>query len=135
MMDDHGDARMRTLIVLTVAAALWMIPYINSAQAQSFIIGIGNFSCANWLLSPASKRDGQNWIGGYWSGLNVRGGNSAPTDFPGFWGALNLPGYPGSRSDPPAILGEVEKICVAEPSTNLRAAVERVFLQFIKDGK
>ena len=116
---------MRTLIVLTVAAALWIIPDINSAQAQALVIGIGNLSCANWLQSPEFKLIGQDWIGGYWSGLNAG---------MGFRGNDGLK-YPGIRSDAPAIFGEVEKICVAEPSTKLIEAVDRVYLQFVKDGK
>ena len=84
------------------------------------LYGIGRYSCAKWLSTAESHQAGINWIAGYWSGLNL----------------LNTQDkLVGSRSDWEAIVGEIQKICVSEPSTLLATSAGRVYAQYQNDNK
>lgn len=90
-------------------------------QAPDFYaLGQGRLSCANWLSRPEYERDGQSWILGYWSAINLANPANHAV---------------GSRSDGDGIVAEVKRICLAEPSANLYQAVDRVYLEFQQRGK
>ena len=91
-----------------------------TASVQSYLFGTGRMSCAKWLSHPEYERDGDQWILGYWSGVNV----------------LNPDNHlVGMNSDAEAIFGEVKKICRAEPSTTVNDATARIYYKFQQDGK
>ncbi|HEX3972536.1 MAG TPA: hypothetical protein VHX19_14495, partial [Stellaceae bacterium] len=86
--------------------------------SETYLLGQGLHSCANWLSRPEYYRDGEQWILGYWSALNVSGSSAI-----------------GSHSDGEAIIAEIKLICVAEPSTGLTTAIDRVYENFRQRGK
>lgn len=112
---------MRTAVIVMLMMVSWPALAQNPMSTESaYLYGIGRSSCANWLSQPEHESEGETWILGYWSGLNV----------------LNAPSHlVGGHSDGPAIIGEVKKICLSEPSTALSNAVARVYYQFEQDGK
>jgi len=85
----------------------------------ALVLGTGFQSCANWLSTPEYERDGNEWILGYWSAVNL----------------LNENHGVGRNTEGPGIIGEVRKVCVAEPSTRLSDAVARVYRNLAKAGK
>lgn len=84
------------------------------------MLGIGRQSCANWLSTPETEYEGEAWIPGYWTAVNIVNTKTHVV---------------GSNSDVPAIFGEIKKICSAEPSTTLADAIARVYFQFQQSGK
>lgn len=110
---------MRILFAATISM-LTMVPAMAQSDHEFCALGTGHYSCANWLSRPEYERDGVAWIFGYWSALNLQNSQSHKV---------------GSRSDGAAIIGEVKKICIAEPSTVLSSAVDRIYGQFQRDGK
>ena len=106
-----------------LATAICFVAHSTTALSDAgffYAYGIGKLSCANWLSQPENTLEGQAWLFGYWSGLNRMNPQNSSV---------------GSRSDPPGIVGEIEKICRAEPSTGLYEAVQRVYDQFSQTGK
>ncbi len=101
---------------LTIAAA--SPPPANDDPV--LILGKGTLTCATWLSSPADRREGNQWIWGFWTGLNAYG-------TPG--------GSVGHSTDHPGITAEVAKLCEAEPALLLLYATVRVYTQFEREGR
>jgi hypothetical protein len=84
--------------------------------------GAGDWSCATWLATPESEAIGNLWITGYWSGRNVAEVDTAkPEDV-------------GQSTDARGVVGEVKKLCQANPSAKLLIAADEVYLRFLKEG-
>lgn len=83
----------------------------GSAQAATVsVIGVGGDSCASWLSTKLSESMGRNWLGGYWTGLNVANGVDV-----------------GHATDPEGIFGAVAVVCKAEPDLTLSEAADKVY--------
>jgi hypothetical protein len=101
-------------------AALIFVAGISPSEAKYWAVGQGRSSCASWLSHPEFERDGDQWIVGYWTAMNKYNKQNSEV---------------GSRSDPEGILGEIKKICLAEPSSVLDDVVGRVYKRFEEEGK
>jgi len=82
--------------------------------------GIGIHSCANWTDDPAKQQEGQAWILGYWSGLNIQNR-----------GIRNV----GHATDGRGVLGEVRRVCLLEPSNELENVIVDVWVAMAKAGR
>ncbi len=102
-----------TIIVLIVLGA-------NASAQESFIeaFGIGLSSCATWLDEPGTRHSGDNWVLGFWTGMNVQ---------------ANL--KVGETTDARGILGEVEVRCRQRPSGALATAAKQTWLDMRKEGR
>jgi len=104
---------------LKVAVLLIVLSTTASAEEKSetLVMGIGMRSCAFWRESAARIEDGNNWIRGFWTGLNfMNDGNHAV----------------GSQTDSAGILAEVNKECDAKPSVQLGIATAKVFMEMAR---
>jgi|ERR1700730_8191266 hypothetical protein len=102
-----------TSILIVASLAL-----VGAAQAQNqFLFGIGGKSCAFWLSNAGYKEQGKTWIYGYWSGLNA---------------ASQTNRMVGQNTDSDGIIGEIQKVCEAEPSMALITATDRVYRKLSK---
>jgi hypothetical protein len=114
----------RTLAATTLSVVALTATWASGESQQrgnvAFIFGTGARSCAYWRSRPEFERDGEEWIAGYWGGLNR---------------AASSRNITGGLSDGEGIIGEVKKICAAEPSTRLESAVVRVYNAFVASGK
>jgi hypothetical protein len=77
-------------------------------------------SCATWLSSDRSRALGNEWIAGYWTGQNAENESNHMV---------------GRTSDFAGIVGEIELICRAEPSSLLASAVGRVYVRFEQERR
>jgi hypothetical protein len=104
--------------MLKPAVIFLMISACNiSASAQEGrsvqMFGIGLKPCSYWRASPASISEGQIWIYGFWSALN-----------------LAIEGHRvGEGIDGREIVAAVKKTCDARPSTTLYQAAAATFEQ------
>jgi hypothetical protein len=96
-----------------------MIECAVAQQQQAFILGIGLRSCAHWLCNT-SIYEGEVWILGFWTGLNVANASLAGQGFVGH-------GSVGHGTDAQGIFAEVRKVCAARPSMTLSSAVFTVY--------
>lgn len=92
----------------------------NNNPIPVTIFGMGNSSCAHWLSNKTLERDGQSWLLGYWSAINIEN---------------TVRHTVGTNTDGDVILAEVKKICANEPSEILTSAVGRVYFLFQQSGK
>ena len=98
------------LLTLTLPAAAqdYRISIAPDAPAlaqpqQALIAGIGRMSCAHWLSE--SFNEGEGWILGFWSGLNLANAQTV-----------------GQHTDGEGIIAEVRKVCTARASMTLAGA-------------
>jgi len=80
--------------------------------------GMGISSCATWLSDLNSKRSGDNWALGMWTGLNVAG---------------NL--RVGLSTDARGVLGEIEVRCRRQPSKPLATATHQAWIDMLTAGQ
>ncbi len=109
---------MRRTLALAGSAAFLTVAAASPRSANDdpvLILGKGTLTCATWLASPADRREGNQWIWGFWTGINSYG-------TPG--------GSVGHSTDHLGITAEVAKVCEAEPSLLLLYASVRVYRQF-----
>ena len=79
------------------------------------MFGIGLKTCSHWRANQASIREGQIWIYGFWSALN-----------------LAIDGHSvGEGSDGLQIVAAVKKTCDARPSTMLYQAATATFEEMV----
>ena len=95
------------LLTLTLPAAAqdYRISVAPDAPAlappqQALIAGIGRMSCAHWLSE--SFNEGEGWILGFWSGLNLANARTV-----------------GQHTDGGGIIAEVRKVCATRLSMAL----------------
>ena len=92
-------------------------------DAPIWSFGLGNVSCATWLSTPTNRIRGEQWVFGFWSGLNQA------SAFEGGDGAV------GKSTDQPGIAGEVRKLCEEMPSKRLQDAAGTIFYRFKDSGR
>lgn len=102
---------------LLVLVALLGIPVPALAQ-QVTVFGIGHRSCATAFSTPGYRNQSEDWISGFWSGLNVA--NQA---------------FVGEGSDPLGRLTEIERYCRNDPSVPLAIAALRIYERFRELGR
>jgi hypothetical protein len=103
--DAYGGLTMGMIMSLIVAAAQPAAPGVGTVvQAR----GAGVFTCATAFLSE-NRVATENWIAGYWAAWDMA--------------QINVAEPVAANSDLNGIVGEVEKVCRAEPSTTLLFAV------------
>ncbi len=106
------------MLALLLTAALTGFPAQGVVTSTSFGMGLG--SCSHWLADPTSQRDGDNWLLGFWSALNVF--NAARHDV-------------GLRTDGDGRFGEVRSVCLAHPSMSLQEATETAYQTVMAAGR
>jgi hypothetical protein len=83
---------------------------------MALMFGIGTGSCAHWLSTRSLENEGNAWLMGWWSAFN----NFNESDH-----------KVGKTTDMAGVIGEVRKVCVAEPSTRMTDAILVVWNRFI----
>jgi hypothetical protein len=98
-------------------AAMFLLVAVCSCSASAEenrsvqMFGIGLKTCSHWRANQASIREGQVWIYGFWSALN-----------------LAIDGHRvGAGIDGMEIVAAVKKVCDARPSTTLYQAAAATF--------
>ena len=109
---------------LLFGALLLGIPFLtpapeNGSGRSVWTIG-GTQSCAAWLATPASETEGDWWIAGFWSGRNMQNGSN---------------GRVGSSTDSDGIIGEIKRVCQAEPSLLLINAAGRIYVEMDRERR
>ena len=102
----------RCAFMAGVAAAVIFALSSATGGAETPGSRIGLVKCEAWLANPASARDGENWIHGFWDGL-VQG--------------LGYVNRVGQIPYPDVMLDDVRKTCKDKPSSTL---AESAFLTF-----
>jgi len=110
--------------ILLGAILLAAVPFLapstkNDTGRAIFTIG-GTESCAAWLGTPSSETEGRWWIAGFWSGRNMQNGGN---------------GRVGSSTDSEGIIGEIRRVCQAEPSLPLINAAGRVYTEMDRERR
>jgi hypothetical protein len=99
----------RGTILITALLALWLMVEPALAQPQQALItGIGRMSCSHWLSQSFSE--GEGWILGFWSGLNLANAQTV-----------------GQHTDGEGIIAGVRKVCATRPSMTLVSATFTVY--------
>jgi hypothetical protein len=97
------------MMFLFVAACSCSASAEENRSVQMF--GIGLKTCSHWRATRTSISEGQVWIYGFWSALN-----------------LAIDGHRvGAGTDGPEIVAAVKKVCDARPSTTLYQAAAATF--------
>lgn len=108
-----------------IAAAVFAAALAASHGSDPVIFyGVGQSeSCAAWLSSPQKDQEGFTWIMGFWSGLNAA---AVPT---------GQRADVGRSTDGWGIVGEVRKLCQANPSSTPLIQAARLHETFKQDGR
>jgi len=120
--NDSSGARRKSALTVALCLVLVLAVSGGAAVAQETtvsvgMIGIGSMSCAHWRSTKEHLTEGTVWIYGFWTGLNYVAAASEQAQSP---------------TDTAAIVAEVKKACVSEPSQTLATAVWNTFLGFNK---
>ena len=99
----------RRLSRALMAGALICSPSLAFAQDTVLFFG-GVQSCASWQSSPRNQLAGQTWILGFFSGHNYAKAQKV-----------------GQSTNASGIIGEVKKICTAQPTMRLRDATKEAY--------
>ncbi len=79
---------------------------------DAYLLGIGRRSCATWQQNPRTVSEGEVWIFGFWSALNI----ANPANH-----------LVGRDTDSAGVVGEVKKACDAHPSATLSDVILDVY--------
>ena len=104
-----------------IAAALVITLFggaTGSRAAGVLVTGEGQVSCATWLGAPENHDPGEEWLLGFWSGMNVAHQSQV-----------------GLHTDRAGIVAEVEKTCAANPSELLLFATSSVWQAMMAEGR
>jgi len=109
---------------LALGALVLAVPFLapapqNDSGRAIWTIG-GTQSCAAWLATPAAETEGRWWIVGFWSGRNMQNGGN---------------GRVGSSTDSEGIIGEIKRLCQAEPALLLINAAGRVYVDMDRERR
>jgi hypothetical protein len=118
---------MRYALLIAASGLAIGAPTLTSAneidalpQVLGRLFGIGRMSCAYWISTPAREAEGGNWLMGYWTGAN----------------SMNRSNHlVGAHTDGEAIIAEVRKRCVEEPSTMMVDEAAVIYERFTKQHK
>jgi len=89
-------------------------------QANTMVYGQGRLSCASWTGNPMTETDTHGWILGYWTGLNMYNSTNHVV---------------GASTDSQGIVGEVRRVCLAQPSKRLFRAISDVYERLMAEGQ
>ena len=98
----------RLLLVAATLNSVALSPLAYAQDAPALVLGAGTKSCGYWLSNPSNKFEGEVWILGFWSGINV----GSP-----------MTRMVGKTTDAQGILAGVEKVCDDDPAQELITAV------------
>jgi hypothetical protein len=116
----EGCVVMKQLLLISTA----LLALSSSAQAQqkvyAFALGLGSISCGDWLATASSKTNGQNWLLGYWSGINV----ISPTNH-----------IVGHTTDAQSIILAVESVCAGDPAQRLSDATAIIYNRLYRKNR
>lgn len=110
---------------LLPGALMLAIPFLSPAPQTDlsgrsiWTIG-GTQSCGAWLATPDSETEGRWWLAGFWTGRNMQNGSN---------------GRVGSSTDSEGVIGEIKRVCQAQPSLLLITAAGQVYVQMDRDRK
>ena len=99
----------RRLSRALMAGAVICSPSLAFAQDTVLFFG-GVQSCTVWQSSPRNQLAGQTWILGFFSGHNYAKAHKV-----------------GQSTNASGIIGEVKKICTAQPTMRLRDATKEAY--------
>ena len=105
---------------LLLAALLFAAPSETPDSGRAIWTIGGTQSCAAWLATPQSETEGRWWLAGFWSGRNMQNGDN---------------GRVGSSTDSEGIVGEIKRICQAEPSALLITVAGRVYVEMDRERR
>jgi hypothetical protein len=108
-LEAKEGAVMRAAIIFAAVLVLGLCGEAWSQSSEAWIFG--TVRCATWLSNPTFEEQGELWILGYWSGMNV----------------FHEDRMVGHQVDPEDIFGEVRKICILRPTEALALAVREVY--------
>jgi hypothetical protein len=111
---------MRASVVIAAVASLALGGGARAEDTTFTLLGMGALSCAHGLSDKFMEDVGQQWIGGFWSGLNL---------------FSNTDRRVGHAVDIDDIFGEVRQICVQHPSKPLHEAVREVYAMIAKQHR
>jgi hypothetical protein len=105
---------------ITTAAILFFASILPAAAEEPtvMVFGIGTASCAMWMSEPQLETEGQVWILGYWSGINMVNGSMV-----------------GHSTDGLGIIERVKEACRADPALRLANAVGNVRAEFRENDR
>lgn len=78
------------------------------------VYGIGQGSCAKWRSTPSDTIQGDQWVLGWWSAMNLANDRNK---------------FVGTQTDGEGIVGEVLKVCTENPSMLLINAAAAVYIK------
>lgn len=110
----------RALLLGIAILGLGLATRAEAENAGVYFFGIGAQSCATWLSKSAYQAEGEIWIFGAWSALNVTNASNK---------------YVGSTTDGAGIAAAVMKTCKDDPSIRLVDATVRVYREFQEAGR
>jgi hypothetical protein len=90
---------------------------LSAEETSVRLTGIGSLSCAHWRSTRATRAEGIVWIYGFWSGLNYVAAASDQSQ---------------SDAGDTAMIAQIEKICVRQPSAALASAAWTAYLELNK---
>jgi hypothetical protein len=93
-------ARRGTILTMALLVLWLMVEPALAQPQQALIAGIGRMSCFHWLSN--SIDEGEGWILGFWSGLNLANARTV-----------------GQHAAGAEIIAEVRKVCATRPSMTL----------------
>lgn len=117
--------RLRVVLASLLAFSALTFGVASAADPSQKIhyYGLAGSSCATWLSSSEYQLGGEQWIFGFWSGLNQEAAiHNERSDV-------------GKTTDRNGIVGEVKKVCLREPSKQLKDAAGLVFYEFQRSGR
>jgi hypothetical protein len=104
-------------------AALILSSTASMGQSKgTIVLGFvsGNNSCAAWLANAATEQAGNNWIVGFWSGLNLNSQTRHDV---------------GKTTDGFGIVALVKKKCSDDPTSMLLGTTVDVYDSLEKSGR
>lgn len=100
----------RIVKIATAVVAIAALSFPAVAQeANVWVVGIGGMSCAVWISDPRAEAEGNAWILGYWSGVNMANDSSV-----------------GNSTDGLGIIERVKAECRANPALRVLSATSKV---------
>lgn len=107
-----------TLLAMSISICSFANVYSQTTRIHFF--GVGTGSCASWLSTENNKFQGDVWILGAWSGMNVYNTKNHVV---------------GSNTDAQGLIAEVRAVCVKSPSLVLHNAVIEAYVSLWGAGR
>lgn len=105
------------LVQAAFVASVFSLPAL-AEEPTVWVVGIGGASCAIWLSDPGYEHQGESWLLGYWSGINMANGSMV-----------------GHSTDGLGIIERVKDMCREDPALRLADATAKVRAEFREDRR